>query len=73
VQIVSVNENQVQERLPVIRVLLVGAFEERNRALELSAVAVCRTQVGEEVRVFRSLAAGLFVGLDRAVPVFGVV
>src|SRR5687767_2391418 len=67
--VVGVKEHEVQERLPVIRVVLPSALEEGRGAAELPAVAVRGAEVREKVRILRSFPPRLLVSRDRPVPV----
>src|SRR5207237_2733008 len=73
VQVVSVDEHQVQQRLPVLPIVPLRALEQGDRPVELTPVPVSRAQIREEARIVRSLATGLFVRLDRVVLVIPVV
>src|SRR5262245_31326095 len=68
-----VDEDEVQERLPMVRIGGAGLREERDGALELPAVAIGRAEVRKDRRILGCLPQRLFVGPDRAGPVFAVV
>ena len=71
--VVRLDEQPVQERLPVVGVVLARLLEVGDGELELAAVAVRGAEVGEQVGILRRLASRLLVGRDRPVPVLPVV